>query len=102
MFTKTALQWLSKPLIKRPIFSFTTAQKLKEILDKLSVEVDGKQAGLLSSGIVAGQYIDESTSKVRISLNLNKDYRRIKALLKSELEAGGFKDIDISLAPKAK
>lgn len=102
MFTKTALQWLSKPLLTLPCFSFSTAQKLKDILEKLSVEVDGKQTGLLSSGMVVGQHIDESASKVRISLNLNKDYRRIKALLKSELEAGGFKDIDISLAPKAK
>jgi hypothetical protein len=54
-------------------------------LEKLSVDVDGKPTGLLNSGMVAGQHIDESSKKVSISLNLNKDYRRIKALLKTEL-----------------
>ena len=64
--------------------------------------MDGKSANLLDSGIIAGQHIDESTKKVSISLNLNKDYRRIKTLLKNELEANGFIDTDISLAPKSK
>lgn len=83
MFKKVALRWLSKPLITQPRFFFANSQKLTEILQKLSVEVEGKQTGLLNSGMVAGQHVDESASKVRISLNLNKDYRRIKALLKN-------------------
>jgi hypothetical protein len=47
------------------------------------VEIDGKNSGLIESGMVVGQHIDEATKKVSISLNLNKDYRRIKSVLKA-------------------
>lgn len=57
---------------------------------------------MLDSGLIVGQKIDEASKKVSISLNLNTDYRRIKALLKTELEQVGFTDIDINLAPKPK
>lgn len=62
----------------------------------------GKNTILTESGLIAGQHIDESNQKVTISLNLSKDYRKIKSLLKNELELGGFKEVDIVLAPKAK
>ena len=68
----------------------------------MAIDVEGKSTNLLDSGLIVGQHIDESTKKVSISLNLNKDYRRIKSLLKNELEASGFSDADITLAPKDK
>ena len=49
--------------------------------------------------MIAGHQVDEA-SKVHIALKLNKDYRRIKAMIKSELEIEGFKDVEITLAPK--
>lgn len=102
MFTKTAIKWLTRPLLTPSRFSFANQQKLQEILKKLTVDVEGKPTELVNSGMVVGQHIDESIQKVSISLNLNKDYRRIKSLLKSELESVGFKEVDISLAPKPK
>jgi Mrp family chromosome partitioning ATPase len=39
---------------------------------------------------------------VTISLNLSKDYRRIKSLIKAELELRGYNDVEIILAPKSK
>jgi Mrp family chromosome partitioning ATPase len=33
-------------------------------------------------------------------LNLTKDYRRLKSVIKESLEAQGFKDVEINLAPK--
>ena len=53
----------------------------------------------MGSGMIAGHQVDEA-SKVHIALNLNKDYRRIKAMIRTELEMQGFKDVDITLAPK--
>lgn len=34
-------------------------------------------------------------------LNLTKDYRRLKMLIKKNLEENGFTNVDINLAPKA-
>lgn len=34
-------------------------------------------------------------------LNLTKDYRRLKSLIKNSLEENGFTNVDINLAPKA-
>jgi Mrp family chromosome partitioning ATPase len=101
MLTKYALRLLSKPRFNY-LFS-SHSQKLQDILQKITVETDpGKTAPLLESGIIAGQNIDETNDKVTISLNLTKDYRKIKALLKNELEMQGFKNVDILLAAKPK
>lgn len=90
-------------LLPRPLFRFSTKDKLAAILQKIDVSLEnGKTAPLPESGLIAGQHIDEGSSKVTISLNLSKDYRKIKAVLKSELEVGGFRDVDILLAPKPK
>ena len=104
MFAKSALKLLARhTLIKSPRYFFSAnSQKLKDILQKVAIDVDGRTTNLLDSGLIVGQHIDESTKKISISLNLNKDYRRVKTLLKTELEANGFKDADITLAPKAK
>jgi hypothetical protein len=92
MISKSAIRWLARPHLFRPLhFPFSNSLKLKEILEKVPVSNDGKKTSLLDSGLVVGQHIDEATKKVSISLNLNTDYRRVKALLKSELEAVGFK-----------
>jgi hypothetical protein len=81
----------------------TNSQKLQALLGKIQVQDEsGKNKSLLDSGLIAGQHIDPSTSKVTISLNLSKDYRRIKALLKTELETEGFGNVEIALAPKPK
>lgn len=66
-------------------FAFTTnSQKLQMLLQKIEVENEaGKTSGLLESGLIAGQHIDPESSKVTISLNLSKDYRRIKSLIKN-------------------
>lgn len=50
--------------------------------------------------MVASQHIDSETGKITIALNLSKDYRRIKGLLKEKLENEGFKNLDIIMAPK--
>ena len=103
MLTQSFIKFLTRPLVFSPKYFFSNnSQKLKGILQNLTVEMDGKSTNLFDSGMIVGQHIDESTKKVSISLNLNKDYRRIKTLLKAQLEAGGFSDPDISLAPKAK
>lgn len=73
------------------------------LLQKIEVENEaGKTTGLLESGLIAGQHIDPESSKVTISLNLSKDYRRIKSLIKNELESQGITNVDIILAPKPK
>ena len=104
MFAKSALKLLTRhTLIQSPRYFFSAnSEKLKSILQNVAIDVDGKNTNLFDSGLIVGQHIDESTKKVSISLNLNKDYRRIKTLLKNELEASGFNDADITLAPKAK
>ena len=33
-------------------------------------------------------------------LNLTKDYRRLKSVIKKSLEENGFTNVDINLAPK--
>jgi len=76
---------LSKPFHINYLYS-SQSEKLKTILQKIAVQTDGgKSAPLLDSGMIAGQNIDETNNKVTISLNLSKDYRKIKALLKTEL-----------------
>lgn len=91
-----------RPAFFLPRYNFANGKDLKNILKTLKVELDGKSTGLEESGIIVGQHFDPSTDKVTISLNLNKDYRRIKALLKDRLTAEGFQNIDITLAPKSK
>ena len=102
MFTKS-ITLLSRPLLfAQPKFLFANSQKLDSVLKKITVDADGKPSTLFDSGMIVGQQVDEAAKKVTISLNLNKDYRRIKAILKTELEQAGFADIDITLAPKPK
>ena len=85
MFVKTSLKLLTRPLLNPvPRYFFSNnSQKLKSILQNVSVEVDGKNTNLFDSGMVVGQHIEEGSKKVSLSLNLNKDYRRIKSLLKN-------------------
>ena len=65
-----------------PFSSFKN--KVESTLQKLTVETEeGKVAPLMSSGVIVAHNIDEVNSKITISLNLNKDYRRIKSLIKS-------------------
>ena len=93
--------------ILRPIrpqaFLFSAQQdKLMALLETIKVESDkGKQESLLGSGMISSHSVDDA-NKVKISLNLTKDYRRIKAMIKGQLEVHGFSEIDITLAPKAK
>lgn len=99
MLARFSLRLFIKPLS----YSFSNSKRLQSLLQKIQVQNDsGKSTTLAESGLIAGQHIDPENSKVTISLNLNKDYRRIKALLKTELESEGFKDVDIQLAPKPK
>ena len=98
-----SIKLLTRPLFfTQSRFFFANSHKLDSVLKKITVEADGKSTNLFDSGLVVGQHIDEVAKTVRLSLNLNKDYRRIKALLKNELEQAGFADIDINLAPKPK
>ena len=86
MFTKSTIQLLNlfKPsLLPTPRLFFSNSKKLASILQNLSVDIDGKTTNILDSGMIVGQHIDEETKKVSLSINLNKDYRRIKAMLKS-------------------
>jgi hypothetical protein len=85
MLAKFTLKIFTRPFPLR--FPFTTnSQKLQSLLKKIEVQNEGGQStGLLDSGLIVGQHIDPESSKITISLNLNKDYRRIKALIKSEL-----------------
>ena len=88
MFAKYCLSLLarSRPLNTTYLRRFSThSDRLSKTLQRITVEIDGKNSGLLDSGMVVGQHIDEATKKVTISLNLNKDYRRIKSLIKAEL-----------------
>ena len=57
-------------------------------------------SNLFDSGLVASQHIDSETGKVTIALNLSKDYRRVKSLLKEKLDSAGFNNSDIIMAPK--
>jgi hypothetical protein len=87
MLSKFAIKLLTRPCLPMRFFS-TNSQKLQGLLGRIQVQNEsGKTTGLLESGLIVGQHIDPSSAKVTISLNLSKDYRRIKALLKSELES---------------
>jgi L-asparaginase/Glu-tRNA(Gln) amidotransferase subunit D len=37
---------------------------------------------LIDAGVIAGSHIDPETKKVSLMVNLTKDYRKIKAIIK--------------------
>lgn len=78
----------------------SNSDKIKAVLRQIKIEVDNKESNLLDSGVIASQHLDPETKKFRISLNLTKDYMKIKNILKESLKVHGFENVDITLAPK--
>jgi len=59
MFTKFCIKWLTRPSTHIPRFFFSNPSKiLQETLQKIKVEVDGKNTGILDSGMIVGQQVD--------------------------------------------
>lgn len=79
-----------------------SVERVQQILNKIQVESDGKTVNIIDSKIIVSHEVNSETNKVKLLLNLTKDYRQIKALLISALESEGFKDVEITLAPKSK
>ena len=59
-----------------------------------------KSTNIYESGIIASQHLDPETKKLTLSLNLTKDYMKIKNLLKQSLLSEGFANVEIVLAQK--
>lgn len=84
----------SLPFVK--FVSRFSTQKLTDILRKVQVHNEQNEPiSLLDSGIVVSHNVDSTTKKITMALNLTKDYRKVKALLKGQLEAEGYTDVDI-------
>ena len=69
-------------------------------MQQIKIEVDNRESNLFDSGVIASQHLDSETKKLAISLNLTKDYMKIKNILKESLKLNGFENVEISLAPK--
>lgn len=102
-FTKRTVKQmprLTSPCFKLAYQFSSNSEKIKAILRHIKIEMDNKESNLLDSGVVASQHLDPETKKLKIALNLTKDYMKIKNILKESLKVHGFEDVDITLAPK--
>lgn len=89
------------PKSKPFLYAFSSSSdKIKTILQAIKIEHDNKVSTLYDSGVIAGQHLDPETNKLTISLNLTKDYMKIKNTLRQNLQQQGFNNVDITLAPK--
>jgi hypothetical protein len=70
-------------LLFRTLNRFSESSKqIKEILQKIKVDVRGAEKSLLDSGMISYQHLDPENKKFTIHLHLSKDYMKIKNIIK--------------------
>lgn len=76
-------------------YRFSKMRTVEQLLSQLRTE-DGKS--LLDSGAVVKHTTNDL--KVDVQLRLDREYRRIRTMIREELIKEGYKDVNVSLAPK--